>query len=99
MTVKIESLPDTIVLKSEVIEAIIKSLGITKAAFFIRENISQKTDYLVKLINRMKKLLLKMSEYKLVFISVAFLVILSFGCAKKDGKEIKIGAILPLTGS
>ena len=46
MTVKIESLPDTKVLKSEVIEAIIKSLGITKAAFFIRENISQKTDYL-----------------------------------------------------
>ena len=42
MTVKIESLPDTKVLKSEVIEAIIKSLGITKAAFFIRENISQK---------------------------------------------------------
>ena len=36
----------TKVLKSEVIEAIIKSLGITKAAFFIRENISQKTDYL-----------------------------------------------------
>jgi len=34
MTVKIESLPDTKVLKSEVIEAIIKSLGITKAAFF-----------------------------------------------------------------
>ena len=33
MTVKIESLPDTKVLKSEVIEAIIKSLGITKAAF------------------------------------------------------------------
>src|SRR3990172_4928425 len=52
-----------------------------------------------KLINRMKKLLLKMSAYKLVFISVAFLVILSFGCVKKDGKEIKIGAILPLTGS
>lgn len=46
MTVKIESLPDTKVLKSEVIEAIVKSLGITKAAFFIRENISQKADYL-----------------------------------------------------
>ncbi len=43
---KIESLPDTKVLKNEAIEAIIKSLGITKAAFFIRENISQKTDYL-----------------------------------------------------
>ena len=46
----------------------------------------------------MKKLLLKISEYKLVLISVAFLVILSGGCVKKDGKEIKIGAILPLTG-
>ena len=46
----------------------------------------------------MKIVLLKMSAYKLVFISVAFLVILSFGCAKKDGKEIKIGAILTLTG-
>ena len=46
----------------------------------------------------MKKLILKISEYKLVLISVAFLVILSGGCVKKDGKEIKIGAILPLTG-
>jgi len=52
----------------------------------------------VKLIKRMKRLILKVSEYKLVFISVVFLVILSFGCAKKDEKEIKIGAILPLTG-
>lgn len=46
----------------------------------------------------MKKLILKISEYKLVFISVTFLVIFSVGCAKKDEKEIKIGAILPLTG-
>lgn len=46
----------------------------------------------------MKKFLLKISEYKLVFISVVFLVVFSFGCGKKDGKEIKIGAILPLTG-
>ena len=46
----------------------------------------------------MKKLLLKLSEYKLVFISVAFLVIFSVGCVKKEEKEIKIGAILPLTG-
>ena len=46
----------------------------------------------------MKKLLLKISEYKLVFISVAFLVIFSGGCAKKDEKEIKIGAVLELTG-
>lgn len=46
----------------------------------------------------MKKLILKISECKLVFISVAFLVLFSFGCAKKDEREIKIGAILPLTG-
>jgi hypothetical protein len=46
MTVKSESLPDIKILKSEAIEAIVKSLGITKAAFFIRETISQKTDYL-----------------------------------------------------
>lgn len=45
-TTKTESLPDIKFLKGEVIEALIKSLGITKAAFFIRENISQKTDYL-----------------------------------------------------
>ncbi len=46
MTVRTESLPDMKVLKSEVVETIIKSLGITKAAFFIRETISQKIDYL-----------------------------------------------------
>ena len=46
MTVRTESLPDMKVLKSEVVETIITSLGITKAAFFIRETISQKTDYL-----------------------------------------------------
>lgn len=46
MTVRTESLPDIKVLKSEAIEAIVKNLGITKAAFFIRETISQKTDYL-----------------------------------------------------
>ena len=48
----------------------------------------------VKLINRMKKLILKIAAYKLVLISVAFLVIFSVGCAKKDEKEIKIEAIL-----
>ncbi|MEK6681010.1 MAG: hypothetical protein AABY79_03500 [Nitrospirota bacterium] len=46
MTVKSESLPDIKILKSEAIDAIVKNLGITKAAFFIRETISQKTDYL-----------------------------------------------------
>jgi len=52
----------------------------------------------VKLIKRMKKLILKISAYKLVFISVVFLIFFSVGCAKKGEKEIKIGAILPLTG-
>jgi len=47
----------------------------------------------------MKKLILKMSAYKLVFISIVFLVIFSVGCAKKGEKEIRIGAIIPLTGS
>jgi hypothetical protein len=46
MTVKAEALPDIRALKSEVIDTIVKSLGITKAAFFIRENLSIKTDYL-----------------------------------------------------
>mgnify|MGYP001615529209 CR=1 FL=1 len=46
----------------------------------------------------MKKLLFKISEYKLVFIAVVFLVIFSVGCAKKDRKEIKIGIMTPLTG-
>lgn len=46
MKAKTESLPDIRTLKSEVVDTIIKSLGITKAAFFIRENISKKTDYL-----------------------------------------------------
>jgi hypothetical protein len=46
MTLRTESLPDMKVLKSEIIDVIVKNLGITKAAFFIRENISQKADYL-----------------------------------------------------
>lgn len=46
----------------------------------------------------MKRLILKIPEYKIVFISVVFLVIFLDGCAKKDENEIKIGAILPLTG-
>lgn len=52
-----------------------------------------------KLINRMKKLILRISEYKLIFISVVFLVFFSVGCVKKDEKEIKIGAVFCLTGS
>lgn len=46
----------------------------------------------------MKNLFLKVSEYKLVFISVVLLVIFSVGCVKKDEKEIKIGTVLSLTG-
>ncbi|OGW51227.1 MAG: hypothetical protein A2Z50_08280 [Nitrospirae bacterium RBG_19FT_COMBO_42_15] len=46
MAVKTESLPDIKILKSEAIEAIVKNIGITKAAFFIRETIAQKMDYL-----------------------------------------------------
>ncbi len=46
MTTKIQELPDIKELKTEVIEEIVKSFGITKAAFFIREMMSQKTDYL-----------------------------------------------------
>lgn len=46
MTAKTEFLPDIRTLKSEVIDTIVKSIGITKAAFFIRETLSQKTDYL-----------------------------------------------------
>jgi hypothetical protein len=46
MTVKTESLPDIKILKSEVVETIAKNLGVTKTAFFLRETMSQKTDYL-----------------------------------------------------
>lgn len=46
MTSKIQSLPDIRVLKTEVLEMIVKSFGITKSAFFVREMVSQKTDYL-----------------------------------------------------
>ncbi|MCR4321635.1 MAG: hypothetical protein NUV74_15030 [Candidatus Brocadiaceae bacterium] len=45
MKTKIQSLPDIRVLKSEVVE-IVKNFGITKAAFFFREILSQKIDYL-----------------------------------------------------
>lgn len=40
------------------------------------------------------------SSAALIIISIVFtlLLVFSFGCAKKEEKEIKIGAILPLTG-
>lgn len=46
MMTNIQSLPDIKELKTEIIEEIIKSFGITKAAFFIREMMAQKVDYL-----------------------------------------------------
>lgn len=46
MITKTYALPDTKYLKSEVVNVIVKNLGITKSAFFLRETMSQKTDYL-----------------------------------------------------
>jgi hypothetical protein len=45
-TAKNLTVPSSDEVRSEAIQAIIKLLGITKAAVFIRENMSQKTDYL-----------------------------------------------------
>ncbi len=45
-TAKKLTVPSSEEVRSEAIQAIIKRLGITKAAVFIRENMSQKTDYL-----------------------------------------------------
>ncbi len=45
-TAKNLTVPSSEEVRSEAIQAIIKRLGITKAAVFIRENMSQKTDYL-----------------------------------------------------
>ncbi len=46
MKTKTHSLPDIKGLKSEVVEMIVKNFGITKAAFFLREILSQNIDYL-----------------------------------------------------
>lgn len=46
MPIKTKELPDIRGLKTEVIEVIVKNFGITKAAFFIRELMSQKANYL-----------------------------------------------------
>lgn len=46
MTTNVQSLPDIRELKTEIIEDILKKFGITKTAFFIREMMSHKTDYL-----------------------------------------------------
>lgn len=46
MMTKVQSLPDIRELKTQIIEEIVKNFGITKTAFFIREMMSQKGDYL-----------------------------------------------------
>jgi len=43
---KILIVPKSDEIRSEVIETVIERLGIAKAAFFIRETMSQKADYL-----------------------------------------------------
>ena len=45
-TAKNLTVPSSEEVRSEAIQTIIKRLGITKAAVFIRANVSQKTDYL-----------------------------------------------------
>jgi hypothetical protein len=40
------TLPDMKHVKSEAVDTLFKTLGLTKAAIFIRENLFQKTDYL-----------------------------------------------------
>jgi hypothetical protein len=39
-------IPSSDEVRSEAIQTLIKRMGITKAAIFIRENMAQKTDYL-----------------------------------------------------
>lgn len=46
MTTKTIIIPKSEEVKSEAIEMMLKQLGIAKAAFFIRETMSQKVDYL-----------------------------------------------------
>lgn len=46
MMINVQRLPDIRELKTEIIGEIVKNFGITKTAFFIREMMSQKADYL-----------------------------------------------------
>ena len=46
MITKALTIPKSEEVRSEAIETLIERLGITKAAFFIREAMSQKVDYL-----------------------------------------------------
>lgn len=43
----IPAVPKMEVVKTEAIKTLIKQLGITKSAFFIRETMSQNVDYLI----------------------------------------------------
>ena len=45
-TAKTLMVPSNEEVRSEAIQTLIKRMGITKAAIFIRENMAQKTDYL-----------------------------------------------------
>ena len=46
LTAKKMMVPSSEEIRSEAVQMLIKRMGITKAAIFIRENIAQKTDYL-----------------------------------------------------
>lgn len=45
-TAKNITVPSSEEVRTEAVQTIVKRMGITKAAIFIRENMSQKTDYL-----------------------------------------------------
>lgn len=50
--------------------------------------------------DRMKRINNKSSSvFVIISIIIASSMVFSFGCAKKDGKEIRIGVVLPLSGS
>ena len=46
LTAKKLMVPSSEEVRSEAVQTLIKRMGITKAAIFIRENMAQKTDYL-----------------------------------------------------
>ena len=46
LTAKTLMVPSSEEVRSEAVQTLIKRMGITKAAIFIRETMSQKTDYL-----------------------------------------------------
>jgi hypothetical protein len=46
LTAKKTTVPSSVEVRSEAIQTLVKRMGITKAAVFIRDSMSQKTDYL-----------------------------------------------------